>query len=82
MFSSYLVSVFRYVQKHLSTTVRHLKRLTNVAFGCVQASPMYGSLGMSAPFLHRESTDSLIITTLQIQLTYLKNRTELRDETS
>ena len=28
--------------------------------GHVQAFPMYGGLGMSAPSLHRESTDSLI----------------------
>ena len=28
--------------------------------GRVQAFPMYGGLGMSAPFLLRESTDSLI----------------------
>ena len=26
----------------------------------MQAFPMYGGLGMSAPSLHRESTDSLI----------------------
>ena len=51
------------MQKHFSTTVRWLKRLTNVPFGRVQAFPMYSSLGMSAPSLHRESTDSLIIST-------------------
>ena len=42
------------------TTVRRLKRLTNVAFGRIQVFPMYGSLDVSAPSPHRESTDSLI----------------------
>ena len=32
-------------------TVRHLKRLTNAAFGGLQAVPMYGSLSMSVPTL-------------------------------
>ena len=42
--------------------VRYLKRLKSSRLGCVQAFPMYGGgLGMSAPSLHRESTDSLII---------------------
>ena len=40
--------------------VRHLKRLKSSRLGRVQAFPMYGGLGMSAPSLHRESTDSLI----------------------
>ena len=40
--------------------VRYLKRLKSSRLGCVQAFPMYGGLGMSAPSLHRESTDSLI----------------------
>ena len=39
------------------TMVRYLK---SSRLGRVQAFPMYGGLGMSAPSLHRESTDSLI----------------------
>ena len=41
--------------------VRYLKRLKSSRLGRVQAFPMYGGLGMSAPSLHRESTDSLMI---------------------
>ena len=41
--------------------VRYLKRLKSSRLGRVQAFPMYGGLGMSAPSLHRESTDSLIM---------------------
>ena len=44
--------------------VRYLKRLKSSRLGRVQAFPMYGGLGMSAPSLHRESTDSLIVVTL------------------
>ena len=40
--------------------VRYLKMLKSSRLGRVQAFPMYGGLGMSAPSLHRESTDSLI----------------------
>ena len=40
--------------------VRYLKRLKSSRLGRVQAFPMYGGLGMSAPSLHRESTDSPI----------------------
>ena len=40
--------------------IRYLKRLKSSRLGRVQAFPMYGGLGMSAPSLHRESTDSLI----------------------
>ena len=36
------------------------KKLTNAAFGRLQAFRMYGGIGMSASSLHRESTDSLI----------------------
>ena len=43
--------------------VRYLKRLKSSRLGRVQAFPMYGGLGMSAPSLHRESTDSLIEST-------------------
>ena len=42
------------------TSLRYLKRLKSSRLGRVQAFPMYGGLGMSAPSLHRESTDSLI----------------------
>ena len=56
MFSSYFVSVFG-----LSITVIGLKWLTNVLIGWLQAFPLYGGLGISAPSLHRESTDSLIL---------------------
>ena len=44
--------------------VRYLKRLKSSILGRVQAFPMYGGLGMSAPSLHRESTDSLIISSV------------------
>ena len=42
------------------TIVRYLKRLKSSRLGRVQAFPMYGGLDMSAPSLHRESTNSLI----------------------
>ena len=32
----------------------------------VKAFPMYGGIGVSAPSLHRESTDSLILTYVYI----------------
>ena len=41
--------------------VRYLKRLKSSKFARVQAFPMYGGIGVSAPSLHRESTDSLIV---------------------
>ena len=37
------------------------KAITNAALGRLQAFRMYGGIGMSASSLHRESTDSLII---------------------
>ena len=40
--------------------VRYLKRLKSSKFVRVKAFPMYGGMGVSAPSLHRESTDSLI----------------------
>ena len=46
----------------------------------MQAFRMYGSLGMFAPSLHRESTDSLIlyiITSIKI----IKNEVGCRDDT-
>ena len=39
----------------------YLKRLKSSKFVRVKAFPMYGGIGVSAPSLHRESTDSLII---------------------
>ena len=45
---------------------RYLKRLKSSRLGRVQAFPMYGGLGMSAPSLHRESTDSLIMVDIDI----------------
>ena len=41
--------------------VRYLKRLKSSKFVRVKAFPMYGGIGVSAPSLHRESTDSLMI---------------------
>ena len=38
----------------------YLKRFKSSKFVRVKAFPMYGGIGVSAPFLHRESTDSLI----------------------
>ena len=38
----------------------YLKRLKSSKFVRVKAFPMYGGIGVSAPSLHRESTDSLI----------------------
>ena len=38
----------------------YLKRLKSSKFVRVKAFPMYGGIGMSAPSLHRESTNSLI----------------------
>ena len=49
------------VRNHFKTMVRAIKRLKLSPLRRVQAFPMYGALGRSAPFLHRESTDSLII---------------------
>ena len=38
------------------------KKAKNAALGRFQAFRMYGGIGMSAPSLHRESTDALIHT--------------------
>ena len=43
--------------------VRDLKRLKSSEFVRVKAFPMNGGIGVSAPSLHRESTDSLIYRT-------------------
>ena len=37
------------------------KRLQSSKFVRVKAFPMYGGIGVSAPTLHKESTNSLII---------------------
>ena len=43
----------------------YLKRLKSSTFVRVKAFPMYGGIGVSAPSLHRESTDSLILMELE-----------------
>ena len=45
---------------YIVTMVRYLKRLKSSKFVRVKAFSMYGGIGVSAPSLHRESTDSLI----------------------
>ena len=58
---SYFGSVIYWVENHSQTMIRYLKRLLNPQrFVRVEAFPMYGGIGVSAPSLHRESTDSLI----------------------
>ena len=42
----------------------YLKRVINALFRQLQTFHMYGGLSMSAPFLRREFTDSLIIFTI------------------
>ena len=44
----------------IMTHTRWSDTLKGKVRACVQAFPMYGGLGVSAPSLHRESTDSLI----------------------
>ena len=56
MFSSHFMSVLG--RETLKDQVSYLK---NAALGRLQAFRMYGGIGMSAPSLHRDSTDSLII---------------------
>ena len=50
--------------------VRYLKRLKSSKFVRVKAFPMYGGMGVSAPSLHRESTDSLIQTIAKLCLLF------------
>ena len=51
----------------------YLKRLKSSKFVRVKAFPMYGGIGVSAPSLHRESTDSLIADAEEtVEETYLK----------
>ena len=53
----YLLFEYYSVQNHFKTMVRPLNFHRS---GVCRLFPMYGSLGRSAPSLHRESTDSLI----------------------
>ena len=62
--------------------VRYLKRLKSSRLGRVQAFPMYGGLGMSAPSLHRESTDSLIYVVLNFCRRRARDRATLEAESS
>ena len=57
----YAICECYWVHSDSYTMVRYLKRLKSSRLGRVQDFPMYGGLGMSAPSLHRESTDSLIV---------------------
>ena len=57
----YLLWECRWVQNHSQTMIIYLKRLKSSNFVRVKAFPMYGGIGVSAPSLHRESTDSLIM---------------------
>ena len=60
-----------YIYSDSYTMVRYLKRLKSSEFVRVKAFPMYGGIGMSAPSLHRESTDSLIIQALFVNIRVL-----------
>ena len=53
-----------WVENHSQTMIRYLKRLNSSMFVRVKDFPIYGSIGVSAPSLHRESTDSLIFVRL------------------
>ena len=59
--------------------IMYLKRLKSSKFVRVKAFPMYGGIGVSAPSLHRASTDSLIISSLiqQRQLSFLHSLSRL-----
>ena len=50
-----------------STIPKKQDWLISSTFVCVKAFPMYGGIGVSAPSLHRESTDSLIVEITYIQ---------------
>ena len=52
----------------------YLKRLKSSMFVRVKAFPMYGGIGVSAPSLHRESTDSLIHTCTLVAQIYVVAR--------
>ena len=51
---------------------------TYVAFGRVQAFPMYGALGMSAPSLHRESTELFVALIIQISVLHFHSFDHIR----
>ena len=63
------------------------KAYISAAFGRLQAFRMYGGLSMSAPSLHRESTDSLKIPIigyvflLYTSVKIIKNEVGCRDDT-
>ena len=57
----------------------YLKRLISSKFVRVKAFPMYGGIGVSAPSLHRESTDSLILIHTSVKI--IKNEVGCRDDT-
>ena len=54
------MSVIGYIVTRTRWSDTYIKRHKSSRLGRVQAFPMYGGPGMSAPSLHRESTDSLI----------------------
>ena len=58
--SSDVICECYWVHSDSYTMVRYLKRLKSSKLVRVKAFPMYGGIGVSAPSLHRESTDSLI----------------------
>ena len=51
MYFRQFVSVIGYIVTRIYMMVRYLKRLKSSRLGCVQAFPMSGGLGMSAPSL-------------------------------
>ena len=53
------VSVIGYIVTRTRWSDIYLKRLKSSRLGRVQAFPMYGGLGMSAPSLHIESLPTL-----------------------
>ena len=58
-----------WVENHSQTMIIYLKRLKSSKLVPVKAFPMYGGIGVSAPSLHRESTDSLMYNTSHIRNT-------------
>ena len=63
--------------------ILYLKRLKSPKFVRVKVFPMYGGIGVSAPSLHRESTDSLItrMYTFISETSIIKNEVLCRDGT-
>ena len=62
------MSVIGYIVTRSRWSDTYIKRLKSSKFVRVKAFPMYGGIGVSAPYLHRESTDSLIILTMYIHV--------------